>query len=286
VQAFNVGMSPEQMVRAAVAAGIASKRGPKEVARAAPAMGLFDDPKLAMAVAGQLAGVDAQEVKSLTAAAARTLSGAEQQPVSEWFASMGLAANATMAQRLEMLQKNGIDTVAKMSEIGITDSLQQRAIGSLTRTQDIQALGTITQAIDAAISNPNYLSQVRKQNERELPEMKMARLIKEEESKRDELQSLSVGAQERMLFERKLYNRLFERGEETSTFGFQLFDESGNLDYGRFNRAKILGGYLGNAEANVKAEMDSTVRENIRAESLKAAHEMQRRKPAIQKQEK
>lgn len=286
VQAFNVGMSPEQMIRAGVAAGVASKRGPKEVARAAPAMGLFDDPKLAMAVAGQLAGVDAQEVKSLTAAAARTLSGAEQQPVSEWFGSMGLAANATMAQRLEMLQKQGIDTVAEMSAVGINDSLQQRAIGALTRGQDIQALGTITQAIDAAISNPNYLAQMRKENERDVPSMKMSRLIREEESKRDELESFSVGAQERMLFERKLYNNLFEKNSETSTFGFQLFDESGNLDYGAFNRAKIMGTYLRTAETQVNSEMDPIVRENIRAESQKVAHEMQRRKPAIQKQEK
>lgn len=286
-QGFNVGMAPDAMVRAAFAAGIASKRGPKEVAAAAPAMGLFDDPRLGMAIAGQLAGVDKQEVKSLTAAAARTLSGAESQPVSEWFSSMGLTANATMAQRLEMLQKQGIDTVAEMSAVGINDSLQQRAIGALTRAQDVQALGTITQAVDAAISNPNYLAEVQRKNEKAVPQMMFNRLIKEEESKRDELQSFSVGAQERVLFERKLYNKLFEGGNETSAFGFQLFDEEGNLDYGRFNRSKIFGSSaLGQAETEVRAENDALWRGMLQGEAQKAAAEMQRRKPAIQKQEK
>lgn len=286
-QAFNVGMAPDQMVRAGFAAGIASKRGPREVAAAAPAIGLFDDPRLGVAVAAQMAGVDKGEVKSLTAAAARTLAGAPGQGPSDWFMEQGLPQNASMAQRLEMLQKQGIDTVAEMSAIGINDSLQQRAIGALTRAQDIQALGTITQAIDAAISNPNYLATIQKKNEQAVPEMKFSRLIKEQEAMATELQSFSLGAQDRVLKERKMAVRLLQDNLETTMFGAPIFDEDLNMDYGRFNRTKMLdGGARSRIEAQVNSEQDALWRETMRTEAQKTLAEAKRGKPMIQKQEK
>lgn len=286
-QAFNVGMAPDQMVRAGFAAGIASKRGPREVAAAAPAIGLFDDPRLGVAVAAQMAGVDKGEVKSLTGAAARTLAGAPGQGPSDWFIEQGLPQNASMAQRLQMLQKQGIDTVAEMSAIGINDSLQQRAIGALTRAQDIQSLGTITQAIDAAIANPNYLATIQKKNEQAIPEMKFARLTKEQESMATELQSFSVGAQSRVLKERKLQVQLLQNDLETTMLGYPIFDEDGNMDYGRFNRTKLWdGGARARIEAQVDAEQSTLWKEMLRNEARQALAEQKRKTPAIQKQEK
>ena len=239
IQGMELGLSPGEMLRMAVAAGDASKRSPKEIGRAAQSIKSFDDPAFGMAIVGKLVAANPTNANELAQSTAKMLTGVS--PIAPWFASQGLAPDASMGQRLAMMSAKGIDTPEELAGVGVSEDLARRALLGLLKTKkDTSEVWQIEQDVKAARSDLGLFTRKQAKNEADVGTLEFNRRILEEESKRDEWQGMSMTSQKQVLRDRILSNNLRNMGLDRDQLGEPLFDPEGNMRYRRWPGAVAL----------------------------------------------
>lgn len=278
IQGINAGVAPEAMIRGAFAAGQASSRSAKEVAQAAPAIPGFGDVGFGAAVAAMQATMDPREVKSLTFAAQKALSGSSGALA--WFGERGLPGNATPSQRLKELQAAGIDTPDELRGIGITEDLQVRAMAGILG-KNFKTLEDVQSQVVSAMNDPGFLKNIQNTAEAAVPTMRQARQVSQQEGKMEAWQGFDQAGLARKEAELTTFNELKKRGMEKGPFGFNYFNESGELIHPWIF-------YLTQTAEQQRVAMQSYVMSgSVVAEQVeKQIAEQKRKTPAIQKQEK
>ena len=130
--AAGLGFDPGTALRRAHAAGEASSRSPKELAKAAAGLKYWQDREVGWAAAATLAGTGrSQELRTYLkrgGAALSTAPGAIQKK----FAGMGMG-EAGQLQRLEKLAELGVTTPEAAGKFGFTEVREREAVSDLVK---------------------------------------------------------------------------------------------------------------------------------------------------------
>lgn len=220
----SLGQKPGQTLRSFFIAGKLSGRSPQEVIPAAAALGEFESLPFAAALASQLSGtVPVDQLSVLTRRAGTALSAVG--PVEKFLQSQGIT-ETTQEGRFAALSRLGIDTSEKLTEAGVKEERERRA---LVNTVKFRADIVKKQREIQEQARPGYLQGRRRSIEDELPEFVEQRKILQQratnqqqrlqtESLRTESARLRVGAG---LMGMGLDSSTFvtEEGEATGFFG-------------------------------------------------------------------
>ena len=140
-QGMSQGLAPGEMLRNLYVAGQKSRRTPKEMAPAAPALVNFDDKKFGWAVAGAISGTYGNDLRTYLAQVGRALS--DTSSAMKYFQKQGLG-EASRYERLLRMAEQGLDTPAKLKRAtGITEQRQLEGlvaavlnVGAVNETYD------------------------------------------------------------------------------------------------------------------------------------------------------
>ena len=168
------GAKPGETLRKAFAAGEASGRTPRAMAKVAEALAFFEDPDFMFAVGTMIAG---SFPESQLPVYMKRL-GEGLSPISgaaEWYEAHGVGKGATQQARLEKLAAEGIDTLVELEEIGIAETRERQ--GLVKAIPHVKRIREVQKEIPE-IARPGLLEEERRTIEEELPWMKPQREMK------------------------------------------------------------------------------------------------------------
>ena len=168
------GLAEGEAIRKAYVAGKLSGGSPKIISRAAPSLGVFDDPDFGFAAAaGIAASFSPEELPTFVRGLGIGLSSSSAPEFQKTYAELGVA-DGTRLERLRALYEAGIDTTDELAAAGLKEISQARALNKALQPQNIEIIENVYRQLPG-LAVPGVLAEDRKRIEDEVPQAKMAR---------------------------------------------------------------------------------------------------------------